>query len=84
MADRANANEGADPSSDIKQQNLGGTTTGDLTQGTGQSRAGSGEGPDTDENGHAKDESEKNGDATKTQDLAKAGRKDMDPNAGEE
>lgn len=84
MADRANANEGADPSSDIKQQNPGETTTGDLTQGNGQSRAGSGEGPDADKNGHAEEEGEKNGDATKTQDLAKAGREDMDPNAGEE
>ena len=54
MPDHANADEGADPSRDLKRQNPGGTTTGDLTEDT------------------------------KTQDLAKAGRDDMDPNAGEE
>lgn len=31
--DRANANEGADPSSDIDKQNPGATTTSDLTGG---------------------------------------------------
>ncbi|SDA22552.1 hypothetical protein [Sphingomonas sp. NFR15] len=31
--DRANTNEGADPSNDIHKQNPGGTTTNDLTRG---------------------------------------------------
>jgi hypothetical protein len=56
MPDRSNADEGADPSQDLKRQNPGGTTTEDLTEG----------------------------EDTKTQDLTKAGRDDMDPNAGEE
>jgi hypothetical protein len=30
--DRANANEGADPSADIKRQNPGGTTTADIAE----------------------------------------------------
>jgi len=61
--DRTNENEGADPSSDIEKQNGG---------GTGEDRAGAGEGPDADA-----------GD-TKAQDLAKAGRDDFDPNDGQE
>lgn len=86
MAQQSNTNEGADPSGDIKKQNPGGTTTEDLTQGTGQSRAGSGEGADAeaDADGKAKDENDQSGSNTKTQDLAKAGRDDMDPNAGQE
>jgi hypothetical protein len=32
MADRANANEGADPSDDIRKQNPGETTTADLAE----------------------------------------------------
>lgn len=32
MADRPNADEGADPSSDIRKQNPGGTTTADLAE----------------------------------------------------
>lgn len=55
MPDEPNANEGADPSDDIRKQNPGATTTPDLAEGKGQ------------------------GD-TKVQDLAKAGRKDFDPN----
>jgi len=57
--DRANADEGADPSKDIDKQNPGQTTTDDLTDDE-----------DTSD--------------TKTQDLAKAGRTDFDPNAGQE
>lgn len=60
-----NENEGADPSSDIEKQNRGDT-------GTGESRAGAGEGDDADQSD------------TKAQDLAKAGRDDFDPNAGQE
>ncbi|WP_156025737.1 hypothetical protein [Sphingomonas phyllosphaerae] len=84
MAQQSNTNEGADPSGDIKKQNLGGTTTEDLTQGTGQSRAGTGEGADADADGNAKDENEQSEPNTKTQDLVKAGRDDLDPNAGQE
>lgn len=50
----------------------------------GEERAGIGEGPDVGADGKAKDESEQENEATKTQDLAKAGRKNFDPNAGEE
>jgi len=72
--DQANANEGADPSDDIKKQNPSGTTTADLTgRHDDPNRAGAGEGPDAGEN-----------DDTKTQDLAKAGRADFDPDAGQE
>jgi hypothetical protein len=63
--DRTNENEGADPSSDIEKQNR-------ETGGTGESRAGAGEGDDADQ-----------GD-TEAQDLVKAGRDDFDPNAGQE
>lgn len=78
--DQANANEGADPSDDIKKQNPGGTTTADLTGGHDDSdRAGAGEGPDA---GTGSDAEEN--DDTKTQDLAKAGRPDFDPDAGQE
>lgn len=83
MADRTNAGEGADPSGDIKRQNPGGTTTEDLSQETGKNRTGSA-GPDGDEEGHANNENGHGSDATKTQDLVKAGRKDMDPNVGDE
>lgn len=72
--DQANANEGANPSDDIKKQNPGGTTTAGLTGGHDDpDRAGAGEGPDAGEN-----------DDIKTQDLAKAGRPYFDPNAGQE
>ncbi|MGP7794780.1 hypothetical protein [Sphingomonas sp. CLY1604] len=71
--DRANADEGSDPTGDIKRQNPGETTTGDITGG-GEDRAGAGEGPDADDSA---------GDHT-TQDAAKAGRRDFDPNAGQE
>ena len=57
--DRANAGEGADPAADIDQQNDG-TTTEDLAErGTGQGRAGAGEGPDAGANGEAVDEDER-------------------------
>ena len=57
--DRANAGEGADPATDIDQQNDG-TTTDDLAKrGTGQSRAGAGEGPDAGANDAALDEDER-------------------------
>ena len=36
MPDEANANEGADPSDDIRKQNPGGTTTEDLADGEGK------------------------------------------------
>lgn len=84
MSDQDNAGEGADPSRDIKAQNPGETTTADLAHGTGQSRAGAGEGADADGAGAAEDKHEQGGRNTKTQDLAKAGRDDMDPNAGQE
>lgn len=70
--DRANADEGSDPSGDIKRQNPGGTTTGDITGG-GDDRAGAGEGSDADDRSDGK-----------TQEAAKAGRSDFDPNAGQE
>lgn len=60
-----NENEGADPSSDIEKQNRG-----DI--GTGESRAGAGEGDDAEQSD------------TDAQDLAKAGRDDFDPNAGQD
>jgi hypothetical protein len=44
-------------------------------------RAGAGEGPDAGADGKAHDEGEQES-STKTQDLAKAGRKDFDPNEG--
>lgn len=44
-------------------------------------RAGAGEGPDAGSDGKALDESEQDT-PTKTQDLAKAGRRDFDPNEG--
>ena len=57
--DRANAGEGADPATDIDQQNDG-TTTEDLAdRGTGESRAGAGEGPDAGANDDAVDEDER-------------------------
>ena len=56
---RANASEGADPATDIDQQNDG-TPTEDLAKrGTGQSRAGAGEGPDADANDEAIDQDER-------------------------
>ena len=68
-----NENEGADPSGDIENQNRG-----------SEDRAGAGEGPDADSAGKAKDEGEQSGDHDKAQNLAKAGRDDFDPNAGQE
>ena len=82
--DPANVNEGADPSSDIAKQNPDEETTGTMTEGDDEDRAGIGEGADADENGEAKDEDEQPGRPTKTQDLAKAGRDGFDPDAGQE
>ena len=80
MADgQANANEGASPGDDIAKQNPGETTVGSMTGEAGENRAGAGEGPDAGSDGHAHDE-----DQTKTQDLAKAGRSDFDPNDAQE
>ncbi|MBY9063930.1 hypothetical protein K7957_13380 [Sphingomonas yunnanensis] len=57
--DRANAGEGADPATDIDQQNDG-TTTEDLAEhGTGETRAGAGEGPDAGAYDDAVDEDER-------------------------
>jgi len=36
MPDEANANEGADPSDDIRKQNPGGTTSADPAEGEGK------------------------------------------------
>jgi hypothetical protein len=41
MADQPNANEGADPSEDIRKQNPGETTTADLAQRKGTETQGS-------------------------------------------
>jgi hypothetical protein len=49
------------------------------TNSQGENRAGAGEGPDAGADGHAHDEN-----ATKVQDLAKEGRPDFDPNAGQD
>ena len=57
--DRANAGEGADPATDIDQQNDG-TTTADLARrGTGQSRTGTVEEPDAGADDEAIDEDER-------------------------
>lgn len=74
--DRANADEGADPADDIKRQNPGETTTGDISDGA-EDRAGAGEGPDAEGEDSISDE------AGKVQDAARAGRTDFDPNAGQ-
>ena len=47
-------------------------------------RAEAGEGPEADKRGQQEGEGEKSSSSTKTQDLTKAGRKDMDPDAGTE
>ncbi|MHC9417046.1 hypothetical protein ACYZX9_00410 [Sphingomonas citri] len=56
---RANAGEGADPATDIDQQNDGTTTEDFAKRGTGQSRAGAAEGPDADANDEANDQDER-------------------------
>lgn len=76
------SDEGADPSADIQKQNPDGKTTADITGGHDDpDRAGAGEGPDAGGDGKAHDEVAPD---TKTQDLAKAGRDDVDPDAGQE
>jgi len=78
--DRANADEGADPADDIKRQNPGETTTGDISDGA-EDRAGAGEGPDAEGEDSISDEDTPS--AGKVQDAARAGRTDFDPNAGQ-
>jgi hypothetical protein len=77
--DQANSNEGGSPANDIAKQNPGETTVGDMTGEATEDRAGAGEGPDAGLDGRAHDEEQ-----TKTQDLAKAGRSDFNPNDSQE
>jgi hypothetical protein len=76
MSEQANADEGADPSADIKKQNSGETTLADIRNDGAAQRAGSGD-DDTRSEGQGSE-------ASKTQDLAKAGRDDFDPNESQE
>lgn len=77
---RTNKNEGADPSFDIEKQNR--DTPDGKAGGTGESRAGAGEGDDAAPDDTAPDNTGPH--HSRAQDLAKAGREDFDPNAGQE
>lgn len=77
MNDESNAREGASPADDIKQQNPGATTTGDLTgEAVGAETAGQDDDADTEESGE--DHPGKFGRP------AKEGRDGLDTDAGQE